>query len=214
MLSKSNSDVYTSFQPIPLCSALSLTSVLCGTVLQDPAGQVGSPCNPVSCSVLCAVSSSVTLRHSSISSPSSGDHWKEATDGSSHVFAVVRFMSFLKPCHYYRFLGLGIERRVEDVLITPPSLTSNSLLLTPMTSVIPVLLGSLFYWFPLPYWWFPVGVSLFSILSLETILSTGSFKNVYLYADCSLSAPPSLTWLLDSRLFIQLPIWNLRYFQC
>lgn len=129
------------------------------------------------------------------------------------VFAVVRFMSFLKPCHYYRFLGLGTERWVEDVLITPPSLTSNSLLRTPMTSALPVLLGSLFYWFPLPYWWFPVGVSLFSILSLETILSTGSFKNVYLYADCSLSAPPSLTWLLNSRLFIQLPIWNLEHFR-
>ena len=198
MWSKSNSYF---FLPIPLCSALSLTCVLCGTILQDSAGQVGSPCNPVSCSVLCTVSPSV---HSvTLSSPF---HPPEITEMKPlavlpRVFAVVRFMSFLKPRHWYRFLGLGIERGVGDMLITPASLTSNSLLLTPMTSAFPVLLGSLFYWLPLPYWWLHVGVSLFSILSSETILSAGSFLNVYLYADGSLSAPPSLTWLLDSRLF-------------
>lgn len=213
MCSKSNSYVYTSFQPIPLCSALSLTCVLCGTILQDSAEQFRSPCNPVSCSVLCAVSPSV---HSvTLSSPF---HPPEITEMKPlavlpHVFAVVRFMSFLKPRHWCRFLGLGIERGMGDVLITPPSLTSNSLFLTPMTSALPVLLGSLVYWLPLSYWCLHVGVSLFSILSSKTILSTGSFLNVYLYADCSLSAPPSLTWLLDSRLFNPTAYLKSRAFQ-
>lgn len=48
-----------------------------------PQGRSGLPVTPSLARVLCAVSSWVTLSHSSISFPSSRNHRHEATDGSS-----------------------------------------------------------------------------------------------------------------------------------